>query len=401
MHTISLAQLGSSGLSALPPLALYIHFPWCVKKCPYCDFNSHAVRDANYPSGLPEAQYIDALISDLESNLPQVWGRSVSSIFMGGGTPSLFSAASMDRLLEAIRARVKLNPDAEITLEANPGTFEIEKFAGYAAAGINRLSIGIQSFNAEHLSALGRIHNRDEALRAVEIAHQHFANFNLDIMYALPQQTLAQAQADIRLAIECNSTHLSAYHLTLEPNTLFHRYPPQLPDDDLAADMQEMIEAELASAGFGHYETSAFYKKSQNRDYRSQHNLNYWQFGDYLGIGAGAHGKISFHDKIIRQARYKQPSEYLAKMAAGNAIQTENVVEKAELPFEFMLNLLRLTEGFPLALFTERTGLPQSKIFAEIERACSEGLLERDLHWVKPTDKGQRFLNVLMERFLP
>jgi putative oxygen-independent coproporphyrinogen III oxidase len=397
MQTISLAQLGSSGLSALPPLALYIHFPWCVRKCPYCDFNSHAVKDANYTSGLPEDQYIAALISDLESNLPQVWGRSVSSIFMGGGTPSLFSAASMDRLLEAIRARVKLNPDAEITLEANPGTFEIEKFAGYAAAGINRLSIGIQSFNPEHLSALGRIHNRDEALRAVEIAHQHFSNFNLDIMYALPKQTREQAQADIRLAIECNSTHLSAYHLTLEPNTLFHRYPPALPDDDLAADMQEMIEAELASAGFEHYETSAFAKTGK----RSQHNFNYWQFGDYLGIGAGAHGKISFHDKIIRQARYKQPNEYLAKMAAGNAVQTENVVEKSELPFEFMLNLLRLTEGFPLALFTERTGLPQSKIFTEIERACSEGLLERDLHWVKPTDKGQRFLNVLMERFLP
>ncbi|WP_410498108.1 radical SAM family heme chaperone HemW [Chitinibacter sp. S2-10] len=396
MQTISLQQL-SSGLTALPPLALYIHFPWCVKKCPYCDFNSHAVKDATTASGLPEDQYIDALISDLESVLPQVWGRSVSSIFMGGGTPSLFSAASMDRLLEAIRARVKLNPDAEITLEANPGTFEIEKFAGYAAAGINRLSIGIQSFNPEHLSALGRIHNRDEALRAVEIAHQHFSNFNLDIMYALPKQSLAQAQADIRLAIECNSTHLSAYHLTLEPNTLFHRYPPALPDDDLAADMQEMIEAELASAGFEHYETSAFAKSGR----RSQHNLNYWQFGDYLGIGAGAHGKISFHDKIIRQARYKQPTEYLAKMAAGNAIQTENVVEKSELPFEFMLNLLRLTEGFPLALFTERTGQPQSKIFAEIERACREGLLERDLHWVKPTEKGQRFLNVLMERFLP
>jgi putative oxygen-independent coproporphyrinogen III oxidase len=397
MQTISLAQLGSSGLSALPPLALYIHFPWCVRKCPYCDFNSHAVKDANYPSGLPEDQYISALISDLESNLPQVWGRSVSSIFMGGGTPSLFSAASMDRLLEAIRARVKLNPDAEITLEANPGTFEIEKFAGYAAAGINRLSIGIQSFNPEHLSALGRIHNRDEALRAVEIAHRHFSNFNLDIMYALPKQTLEQAQDDIRLAIECNSTHLSAYHLTLEPNTLFHRYPPTLPDDDLAADMQEMIEAELASVGFEHYETSAFAKPGK----RSQHNLNYWQFGDYLGIGAGAHGKISFHDKIIRQARYKQPNEYLAQMATGNAVQSENVVEKSELPFEFMLNLLRLTEGFPLALFTERTGLPQSKIFAEIEHACNEGLLERDLHWVKPTEKGQRFLNVLMERFLP
>ncbi|QZA76484.1 radical SAM family heme chaperone HemW [Deefgea tanakiae] len=389
MQTVSFSQ---SGLTALPPLALYIHFPWCVRKCPYCDFNSHAVKD-----GVPEVAYIDALIADLESNLPQVWGRSVSSIFMGGGTPSLFSAASMDRLLEAIRARIKLNPDAEITLEANPGTFEIEKFAGYKAAGINRLSIGIQSFNAEHLTALGRIHNRDEALRAIEIAAKHFDNYNLDIMYALPKQTLLEAEADIDQAIACGSTHLSAYHLTLEPNTLFHRYPPALPDDDLAADMQEMIEAKLAAAGFEHYETSAFAKSGR----RSQHNLNYWQFGDYLGIGAGAHGKISFHDKIIRQARFKQPSEYLAKMAAGSAIQTEEIIEKSALPFEFMLNTLRLTGGFPIALFTERTGLPMTKIIHEIERACAEGLLERDLHHVKPTLKGQRFLNVLMERFLP
>jgi len=389
MQTVSFSQ---SGLTALPPLALYIHFPWCVRKCPYCDFNSHAVKE-----GIPENAYIDALIADLESNLPQVWGRSVSSIFMGGGTPSLFSAASMDRLLEAIRARVKLNPDAEITLEANPGTFEIEKFAGYAQAGINRLSIGIQSFNTEHLTALGRIHNRDEALRAIEIAAKHFDNYNLDIMYALPKQTLLEAEADIDQAIACGSTHLSAYHLTLEPNTLFHRYPPALPDDDLAADMQEMIEAKLAAAGFNHYETSAFAKSGR----RSQHNLNYWQFGDYLGIGAGAHGKISFHDKIIRQARFKQPSEYLAKMAAGSAIQTEEIIEKSALPFEFMLNTLRLTGGFPIALFTERTGLPMTKIIHEIERACAEGLLERDLHHVKPTLKGQRFLNVLMERFLP
>ncbi len=393
MQTVSFSQ---SGLTALPPLALYIHFPWCVRKCPYCDFNSHAVKE-----GIPENAYIDALIADLEFNLPQVWGRSVSSIFMGGGTPSLFSAASMDRLLEAIRARIKLNPDAEITLEANPGTFEIEKFAGYKAAGINRLSIGIQSFNAEHLTALGRIHNRDEALRAIEIADRHFDNYNLDLMYALPKQTLAQAEADIDLAIACGSTHLSAYHLTLEPNTLFYRYPPALPDDDLAADMQEMIEAKLAAAGFEHYETSAFAKLDPKVSRRSQHNLNYWRFGDYLGIGAGAHGKISFHDQIIRQTRFKQPTEYLAKMAAGSALQTEEVIDKSALPFEFMLNALRLTGGFPLALFTERTGLPLTKIIHEIERACSEGLLERDLHHVKPTLKGQRFLNVLMERFLP
>ncbi|WP_047391967.1 radical SAM family heme chaperone HemW [Chitinibacter sp. ZOR0017] len=401
MQSISLSQLRSSGLTALPPLALYIHFPWCIKKCPYCDFNSHAVKTGHSESGLPEAQYIAALLADLESNLPQIWGRPVSSIFMGGGTPSLFSAASMAQLLDGIRARVKLHPDAEITLEANPGTFEAEKFAGYAAAGINRLSIGIQSFNDQHLQALGRVHSAGEALRAIDIAQRHFSNFNLDIMYALPQQTLAQAQADIRHAIACGSTHLSAYHLTLEPNTLFHRYPPALPDDDLAADMQEMIEAELAGAGFGHYETSAFFKQSPQHDYRSRHNLNYWQFGDYLGIGAGAHGKISFHDKIIRQTRFKQPSEYLTAMASGSAIQSETEVDPAELPFEFMLNLLRLTEGFPLALFTERTGLPQQRIIYQIEQACAEGLLSRDLHWVKPTAQGQRFLNVLIERFLP
>ena len=380
------------GLAALPPLALYIHFPWCIKKCPYCDFNSHAQKGS-----LPEQQYIAALLSDLESCLPLIWGRPITSIFMGGGTPSLFSAEAINLLLEGIRARVRLHPDAEITLEANPGTFESEKFAGYRAAGITRLSIGIQSFNASHLQALGRVHNDQEAHRAIEIAHQHFDNFNLDIMYALPGQTLAQAIQDIQTAIGCESTHLSAYHLTLEPNTLFHRYPPALPDEDSSADMSDAIEEQLAAAGFEHYETSAFAKPKRE----AKHNLNYWQFGDYLGIGAGAHAKISFPDKIIRQMRFKQPTEYLQKMAAGSAVQTEEQITLEQLPFEFMLNALRLTGGFDLNLFTERTGLPFTRVIGQIERAEQDGLLVRELNHVRPTLRGQRFLNTLLERFLP
>ncbi|GLS05268.1 coproporphyrinogen III oxidase [Chitiniphilus shinanonensis] len=389
---MSAIQFHGGGLTALPPLSLYIHIPWCVKKCPYCDFNSHAQK-----GGLPEAQYVDALLRDLESCLPLVWGRPVTSIFIGGGTPSLFSAQAIDTLLAGIRARVRLLPDAEITLEANPGTFEADKFAGYRAAGINRLSIGIQSLDDAKLKALGRIHGRDEALRSVEIAHRHFDNFNLDLMYALPSQTLDEALADLDAAIALAPTHLSAYHLTLEPNTLFHRYPPPLPDDDLAADMQEAIEARLAAAGFEHYETSAFARPGR----RARHNLNYWTFGDYLGIGAGAHAKISFPDRITRQARYKQPTDYLARMAAGNAAELDQTVPREQLPFEFMLNALRLTEGFPLALFTERTGLPLTRLLPEIDRACAEDLLERTLDHVRPTLRGRRFLNALLERFLP
>ncbi|MGL4603118.1 MAG: radical SAM family heme chaperone HemW, partial [Iodobacter sp.] len=306
-------------------------------------------------------------------------------------------AEAINLLLEGIRARVRLHPDAEITLEANPGTFESEKFAGYRAAGITRLSIGIQSFNASHLQALGRVHNDQEAHRAIEIAHQHFDNFNLDIMYALPGQTLAQAIQDIQTAIACESTHLSAYHLTLEPNTLFHRYPPALPDEDSSADMSDAIEEQLAAAGFEHYETSAFAKPKRE----AKHNLNYWQFGDYLGIGAGAHAKISFPDKIIRQMRFKQPTEYLQKMAAGSAVQTEEQITLEQLPFEFMLNALRLTGGFDLNLFTERTGLPFTRVIGQIERAEQDGLLVRELNHVRPTLRGQRFLNTLLERFLP
>jgi len=380
-------------LDSLPPLSLYIHFPWCVRKCPYCDFNSHEPRSA-----LDQDGYIDALIADLESALPLIWGRRVQTVFMGGGTPSLFSPAHIDRLLRALDARLKLNPDAEITLEANPGTLEIAQFAGYRAAGVNRLSIGVQSFHPGHLSALGRIHGTDEARRAAEQASRHFDTFNLDLMYALPGQTLEQALADIEQALALGARHLSAYHLTLEPNTLFAARPPaNLPDDDLAADMQEAIEARLAAAGFVHYETSAFALPG----HQAQHNLNYWTFGDYLGIGAGAHGKLSFHDRIQRDMRHKQPAAYLAGVAQGSQVQTSQPVAHTDLAFEFMMNALRLTDGFALSLFNERTGLPLSAILPALEQAEQRGWLVREHGLVRPTLLGQRFLNDLLEVFLP
>ncbi|AQR65232.1 YggW family oxidoreductase [Aquaspirillum sp. LM1] len=380
-------------LDSLPPLSLYIHFPWCVRKCPYCDFNSHEPRSA-----LDQDGYIDALIADLESALPLIWGRRVQTVFMGGGTPSLFSPAHIDRLLRALDARLKLNPDAEITLEANPGTLEIAQFAGYRAAGVNRLSIGVQSFNSGHLSALGRIHGATEARRAAEQASRHFDTFNLDLMYALPGQTLDQALADVEQALALGARHLSAYHLTLEPNTLFAARPPaNLPDDDLAADMQEAIEARLAAAGFVHYETSAFALPG----HQAQHNLNYWTFGDYLGIGAGAHGKLSFHDRIQRDMRHKQPAAYLAGVAQGSQVQSSQPVAQADLAFEFMMNALRLTDGFALSLFNERTGLPLSAILPALEQAEQRGWLAREQGLVRPTLLGQRFLNDLLEVFLP
>ncbi|MDQ5889232.1 MAG: hypothetical protein RL210_427 [Pseudomonadota bacterium] len=384
---------GSSGwrLQALPPLSLYIHIPWCVRKCPYCDFNSHEAKAA-----VPESAYVDALISDLESALPLIWGRRVLTVFFGGGTPSLFSAAEIDRLLCALRARLNFATDAEITLEANPGTFEADKFRDYRTAGINRLSIGIQSFDAQMLQRLGRIHNDSEALRAVDIAHRHFDNFNLDLMYALPQQSLQQAQQDIRRAINCRSTHLSAYHLTLEPNTLFYSQPPNLPDEELSADMQEMIETELEGAGFVHYETSAFAQPGRF----ARHNLNYWQFGDYLGIGAGAHSKLSFHDRIIRQMRYKQPAQYLRQVAAGVPVQNENQVGLDDLPFEFMMNALRLTDGFEPGLFAERSGVQLATIEPALAQAQQDGLLELRHDRIRPTLQGQRFLNDLLQMFL-
>ena len=379
-------------LAALPPLSLYIHIPWCVRKCPYCDFNSHESKGA-----IPERRYIDALISDLDHTLPNVWGRRVYTIFFGGGTPSLFSAEGIDEILAAVRARLPLESDAEITMEANPGTFEAEKFRGFRAAGVNRLSIGIQSFNETHLQALGRIHNGGEARRAIEIAQDNFENINLDLMFALPKQTLVECESDVETALSFGTNHLSIYHLTLEPNTLFHRFPPPLPDDDLAADMQMMIEEKLSAAGYGHYETSA-YAKSRCE---SRHNLNYWRFGDYIGIGAGAHGKISFPDRITREARYKQPQAFMDKAMLGDAAQEVKTISRGELPFEFMLNALRLTGGFPLAMFVERTGLPVTVIAATLDSAEAKGLLERDHVHVKPTEKGRLFLNDLLEMFLP
>jgi oxygen-independent coproporphyrinogen-3 oxidase len=376
---------------ALPPLSLYIHIPWCVRKCPYCDFNSHEARGE-----LPEAAYIDALIRDLEMSLPLVWGRKVYSVFIGGGTPSLLSAQALEKLLSNVRMLLPLDVNAEITLEANPGTVEAEKFKGFRDAGVNRLSVGIQSFNETHLKALGRIHNAAEARRAVDIAQTHFDNINLDLMYALPQQTLEQAEQDVRIALEYAPQHLSCYHLTLEPNTLFHRYPPSLPDDDASSEMQQRIEALLAEQGYQHYETSAFAQPKK----QSRHNLNYWQFGDYLGIGAGAHSKISAHDSVIRQARYKQPQAYLDQVMLGAPVQTESKLTRDDLCFEFMMNALRLNQGFASELFTERTSLPLLLIRSELEQAEKRGLLVRDVQRIAPTELGRRFLNDLLEMFL-
>ena len=405
----SVAARGPVKLSILPPLALYVHVPWCVRKCPYCDFNSHEMRSAQPAAaesvarvsvGLDaelEERYVSALVADLEHALPGIWGRTVHSIFLGGGTPSLLSAPALDGLLCAVRARLSLLADVEITLEANPGTFEAEKFAAYRALGVNRLSIGIQSFNSAHLKALGRIHDAGEARRAVEIARANFDNFNLDLMYALPAQTLGEAEADIEAAIALAPPHLSAYHLTIEPNTYFHRYPPEVPDDELSASMQEAIEARLAAAGYGHYETSAFARAGRE----CRHNLNYWRFGDYLGIGAGAHGKLSLPGRIVRQMRWKHPREYMDKALAGEPVQQEQNVAAQELPFEFMLNALRLTSGFAISIFEERTGLPLTVVLAALERAEALGLIERDHQRVAPTPRGQRFLNDLLLLFLP
>jgi putative oxygen-independent coproporphyrinogen III oxidase len=390
------SRLGGVSLKTLPPLSLYVHIPWCVRKCPYCDFNSHEVRGKSQGEA-PEQDYVQALIADLELALPQIWGRRVYSIFFGGGTPSLFSARAIEELLAAFRARLNLAADAEITLEANPGTFESAKFRDYRACGVNRLSIGIQSFNPAKLQALGRIHDGEEARRAIGIAQAHFDNINLDLMYALPQQTLHEAEQDIDAAQGFRTTHLSAYQLTLEPNTLFHRHPPPLPDNELAADMQDMIEERLAGCGYVNYETSAFAQPGRE----CRHNLNYWRFGDYLGIGAGAHSKLSFPDRILRQMRYKQPREYLQKTAAGSPVQEEHALSPKDLGFEFMMNALRLAEGFEVALFAERTGLALAAVERPLREAVERGLITRDHVRIAPTKRGQRFLNDLLQLFLP
>ena len=378
-------------LSFLPPLSLYIHFPWCVRKCPYCDFNSHESKGA-----IPEDNYLAALRADLETALPLIWGRRVLTVFIGGGTPSLLSAAGLDRLLSDLRALLPLDADAEITMEANPGTAEASKFKSFRSSGINRLSIGIQSFNSQYLKLLGRIHDGDEAVRAVEMAKQHFDNFNLDLMYALPTQTLDQAQRDIEVALAYAPPHLSLYHLTMEPNTYFAKYPPSLPDDETSADMQDMIEEMTGKAGYQHYEVSAYAQPGR----QSRHNLNYWQFGDYLGIGAGAHSKISFPQRVLRQMRYRQPQAYMEQALQRMPVQEEHEVAPKELGFEFMLNALRLTEGFPPNLFNERTGLSITAIDKLLKQAEARGLLYRDHMVIKPTEMGRRFLTDLQGMFL-
>ena len=386
---------GALALPALPPLSLYVHLPWCLKKCPYCDFNSHAWRhDAE---ALPEARYVDALVLDLEASLPFVWGRRVHTVFLGGGTPSLFAPAAIERLVAAIRARLPLEPACEITLEANPGTFERERFHGYAAAGVTRLSIGVQSFDDAKLRALGRVHDAAQARAAIEEARAAFATFNVDLMYALPGQTLAECADDVATALAFAPPHLSIYHLTIEPNTLFAHAPPPLPDDDLAAAMLDTIAATTAASGLERYEVSAFARPG----HRARHNLNYWEFGDYLAIGAGAHGKISFPHRIVRQMRLRDPAAYMAGAERGAAVAGESEIARSELPFEFMLNALRLKDGFELARFHERTGLPLSAIERPLAEAERRGLVERDLRWLRPTPLGFDFLNDLQQLFLP
>ena len=393
---LHLMRPGTLRLAALPPLALYVHLPWCLKKCPYCDFNSHEWRGAG-STALPEQAYVEAVLADLESSLPLIWGRTVHSVFMGGGTPSLFSPQGIDSLLSGIRARVKLTADAEVTLEANPGTFERNRFKAFRAAGVTRLSVGVQSFSDEHLIALGRVHDRAQALAALEEAAQSFDTFNLDLMYALPGQTLAQCAADVATALSFAPPHLSVYHLTIEPNTVFAKHPPEVPVDDDAYAMLDIITEATQAAGMQRYEVSAYAKDG----HACWHNLNYWQFGDYLGIGAGAHSKLSFAHRVVRQVRARDPALYMSCARAGNAVVQHNEVPRADLPFEFMLNALRLSKGVDIAYLTERTGLPQSAYEAGLIEAERKGLLARDMHRVWPTERGLDFLSDLQAIFLP
>jgi len=403
-------------LTALPPLSLYVHIPWCVKKCPYCDFNSHQIKDVNSDptgevkikfdgvisepvkkQGFDEKRYLEALRIDLQSVLPKVWGRRIHTIFIGGGTPSLLSEQGLDQLLSDIRALLPVNADVEITMEANPGTFEIEKFKSFAKSGVNRISLGIQSFDNDKLKALGRIHDGAQAQEAVKSALELFDQVNLDLMYALPGQTMDGALADIRQAISFNPAHISLYHLTLEPNTLFAKYPPVLPDDDSAFEMLDALMAELDSAGYGRYEVSAYAKSG----HRCQHNLNYWQFGDYIGIGAGAHGKISAHNQIARQTNERHPDSYMDKIFnQGHALIEERLLDKDDLPFEYMLNVLRLTDGAPSHQFKERTGQEIAAINSMMEQALKKGLLDQDPRFIKPSSLGLQYLNDLQMLFL-
>jgi putative oxygen-independent coproporphyrinogen III oxidase len=384
---------GTLSLGALPPLSLYVHLPWCIKKCPYCDFNSHEMASAQPP----EQAYLDALVADLDAALPLIWGRSVHSIFIGGGTPSLFSPAAIDRLLADLRARLKLSADCEITLEANPGTFEKDRFKAFRRAGVNRLSLGVQSFDDSQLKTLGRVHDRAQALAAAREAAECFDTFNLDLMYALPGQDLAGLDADLSEALALKPPHLSIYHLTIEPNTYFAKFPPTVPEDDLAYDMLDHLVAQAGQAGLQRYEVSAFAQAG----HRCWHNLNYWRFGDYLGIGAGAHSKLSFAHRVVRQVRVREPKLYMERAMQGQAVSQDSEIGRADLAFEFMLNALRLPEGFALQDFTERTGLAPSALQAGLEQAQAQGLLTLDLTHARPTARGFDFLNDLQALFLP
>lgn len=387
-------------LTSLPPLSLYVHIPWCVKKCPYCDFNSHQIKDqttGQNRQGFDEKRYLEALKIDLQSVLPKVWGRRIHTIFIGGGTPSLLSEEGMDQLLSDIRALLPMNADAEITMEANPGTFEIEKFRSFAKSGINRISLGIQSFDNEKLKALGRIHDSNQAKTAIAAAIDLFDQVNIDLMYALPEQTIDEALTDIRQAINFEPAHISLYHLTLEPNTLFAKYPPALPDDDSAFEMLDRLMEELLVAGYQRYEVSAYAKNG----HRCQHNLNYWQFGDYIGIGAGAHGKISAHNQIARQTNERHPEAYMDKIFnKGHALIEERLLDKDDLPFEYMLNVLRLVDGVPTHQFKERTGLDIAAINGMMEEALKKGLLDEDPRTIQASDLGLQYLNDLQMLFL-
>ncbi|QDD10281.1 radical SAM family heme chaperone HemW [Candidatus Methylopumilus planktonicus] len=385
----------TSRLAMPPPLSLYIHIPWCVKKCPYCDFNSHEHKESQNFTDL-ESMYVDALIKDLEYSLPKIWGRKIHSIFFGGGTPSLFSGKAIQKILSQVRALTPILYDAEITLEANPGAIDSNHFEAYKEAGVTRVSLGIQSFNDVHLKALGRIHDSSEAKKGIEIAMRHFDAVNLDLMYALPHQTLDEAIDDAKTATSFYTQHLSFYHLTIEPNTFFFKHPPKLPLDDESAEMQETIEGILSQHGYEHYETSAFAKpKSQ-----CEHNLNYWQFGDYLGIGAGAHSKLTFHDKMSRESRYKNPKQYMEKVVTQHMIESETIIHESDLAFEFMMNHLRLIDGFSIQSFEDKTGLYISAIDKELKAAIDKKLITMDHEMIKPTLLGQRFLNDLLSIFL-
>ena len=396
MDVVALMGPGPLNLPALPPLSLYVHLPWCIRKCPYCDFNSHALRP-EVDADAQEQRYVQALLADLEASLPLVWGRPVVSVFFGGGTPSLFAPESIARLIEGIRARLPLVPACEITLEANPGTFERERFAAFRAAGVTRLSVGVQSFNDAHLKALGRVHDGAQARAALAEAARAFDTFNLDLMYALPGQTLAELEQDVRSALAFAPPHLSIYHLTIEPNTVFAKHPPRLPEEDVAWDMLDRITELTGHAAMARYEVSAYARSG----HRCAHNLNYWGFGDYLGIGAGAHGKLSFAHRIVRQERYRLPERYMQQALAGDALAHTHEVAPSELPFEFMLNALRLKDGFALQDFGDRTGLPIDRLTESLRQAESKGWLERAGEGVRPTERGFDFLSDLQQLFLP